>query len=216
MNLAEARPGYGLAAAQGFASAQVGLGNMHLRGDGVPQDLAEARRLFGLAAAQGDAGAQFTLGSMHRHGHGGPPNLAEARRLFGLAAAQGNAKAQVRLGKMHHRGQGGPADFAEARRLFGLAAAQATAQTAQPVDIGSLSLDALIQMVLLNNKRACLGLTPRSPPVATQHGIKCPGMRSTEAACYTAAIRSSRPRELARSCPLGSGESPCRVRMPWE
>ena len=58
MNLAEARPGYGLAAAQGFASAQVGLGNMHLRGDGVPQDFAEARRLFGLAGAQGHAEAQ--------------------------------------------------------------------------------------------------------------------------------------------------------------
>ena len=48
-----------------------------------------------------------------------------------------------------------------------------TAQTAQPVDIGALSLDALIQMVLLNNKRcsfACLGLPPSSPPVANQHG----------------------------------------------
>ena len=48
-----------------------------------------------------------------------------------------------------------------------------TAQTAQPVDIGSLSLDALIQMVLLNNKRcsfACLGLPLCSPPVANQHG----------------------------------------------
>ena len=172
-DLAEARWLLGLAAAQGNARAQTALGLMHNDGEAGPQDFAEARRLFGLAAAQGDAGAQFTLGSMHRHGHGGPPNLAEARRLFGLAAAQGNAKAQVRLGKMHHRGQGGPADFAEARRLFGLAAAQATAQTAQPVDIGSLSLDALIQMVLLNNKRcsfACLGLPPSSPPVANQHG----------------------------------------------
>ena len=122
MDVVEARRLYGLAAAQGDAGAQLGLGVMNFRGDGGPVDVAEARRFYGLAAAQGHANAQFYLGGMHYRGEGGPVDLAEARRLYGRAAAQDDAGAQLGLGVMNFRGDGGPVDLAEARRLYGLAA----------------------------------------------------------------------------------------------
>ena len=57
-DLAEARRLYGLAAAQGHADAQAGLGGMHYDGEGGPNNLAEAWRLLGIAAEQGHDGAQ--------------------------------------------------------------------------------------------------------------------------------------------------------------
>ena len=46
----------------GDASAQVVLGLMYKRGQGVPQDYAAAVRWYRLAAEQGDASAQADLG----------------------------------------------------------------------------------------------------------------------------------------------------------
>ena len=69
MDFVEARRLFGLAAAQGQATAkkredvrlaQCALGSMHLEGLGGPADLAEARRLLGLASAQGHADARST------------------------------------------------------------------------------------------------------------------------------------------------------------
>jgi uncharacterized protein len=51
---AEAMRLYSLAAAQGDADAQVGLGVMFENGQGVAQDRAEAIRWYRLAAEQGD------------------------------------------------------------------------------------------------------------------------------------------------------------------
>jgi len=50
-----------LAAAQGDAGAQCGLGRMYETGRGVAADTAEAIRLYRLAAAQGDAYATAAL-----------------------------------------------------------------------------------------------------------------------------------------------------------
>ena len=58
---AEALRLFRLAAAQGYASAQVNLGYMFENGKGVAQDRAEAIRWFRLAAAQGDADATAAL-----------------------------------------------------------------------------------------------------------------------------------------------------------
>ena len=55
-----------LAAEQGDAGAQLGLGLMYRDGRGVPQDDAEAVRWFRLAAEQGLTGAQSLLGFMYR------------------------------------------------------------------------------------------------------------------------------------------------------
>ena len=58
---AEAVRFWRLAAEQGHADAQFGLGVMFYNGRGVAQDRAEAIRLYRLAAAQGHAGATAAL-----------------------------------------------------------------------------------------------------------------------------------------------------------
>ena len=54
------------AAAQGQADAQFNLGQMHEKGQGVPQNYAEAMRCYKQAADQGSAPAQFSLGVRRR------------------------------------------------------------------------------------------------------------------------------------------------------
>ena len=48
-------------AEQGNVDAQLNLGDIYARGDGVPENLAEAVKWLRLAAEQGHAEAQFTL-----------------------------------------------------------------------------------------------------------------------------------------------------------
>jgi TPR repeat protein len=55
-----------LAAAQNYDEAQLQLGSMCQRGDGVALDFNEAMRLYHLAADQGNRDAFFLLGTMHR------------------------------------------------------------------------------------------------------------------------------------------------------
>ena len=78
-----------LAAEQGDAGAQYGLGYAYMFGLGVPQDAAEAVRWFGLAAEQGLAGAQWALGSAYRHGLGVPLDYVSAHMWLNLATAAG-------------------------------------------------------------------------------------------------------------------------------
>lgn len=118
---------YKLAADQGDARAQVGLGFFYAMGrGGLPKDDREAARLFKVAADQGDAGGQDNLGICYLTGRGGlPKDEREAARLFKLAADQGNAQAQANLGTFYRDGRGGlPKDEREADRLFKLAADQ--------------------------------------------------------------------------------------------
>jgi TPR repeat protein len=61
---AEAGRLYRLAAAQGYAFAQINLGVMFEKGQGVAPDRAEAIRWYRLAAAQGHASATASLKRM--------------------------------------------------------------------------------------------------------------------------------------------------------
>ena len=82
---AEAMRWFRLAAEQGHASAQVGVGIGYFTGRGVPQDEAEAVRWFRLAADQGDATAQFSLGVAHRDGKGVAQNSSAAYMWFSFS-----------------------------------------------------------------------------------------------------------------------------------
>lgn len=88
---------YRLAADQGDAKAQNGLGFCYAEGQGVAQDDKEAVRLFRLAAEKGHAPAQYNLGVCYRHGQGVAQDHKEAVRLFRLAAKEGDAWAQCNL-----------------------------------------------------------------------------------------------------------------------
>ncbi len=129
-NEAEAARLYKLAAAQGNALAQRGLGYMYSEGlGGIPKNQVEAVRLYRLAAEQGDAGGQRNLGAAYAMGAGGlPKDEIEALRLFRLAADQGDALGQANLGNMYLQGFGGlTPDHMEALRLFRSAADQGDA-----------------------------------------------------------------------------------------
>jgi TPR repeat protein len=91
---AEAVRWWRLAAEQGDAMAQSGLGIMYRSGRGVPEDDAEAVRWFRLAAEQGYALPQYFLGNMYDNGDGVPRDNVLAYMWWNLAAAQGNEDAQ--------------------------------------------------------------------------------------------------------------------------
>ena len=115
------------AADQGHASAQLNLGVMYARGDGVTQDYAEAERWFLKAAEQGDVDAQYNLGVMYANGEGVTQNYTEAIHWYRKAAEQGDVDAQFHLGFMYDNGDGAPEDDAEAARWYRKAAEQGEA-----------------------------------------------------------------------------------------
>ena len=74
----------------GDAEAQYTLAEMHLLGQGVPQDCAGARHWFEKAAAQGHAGAQRGLGEMFATGRCIPQDKPAAKDWFRKACNGGD------------------------------------------------------------------------------------------------------------------------------
>ena len=66
---------------QGMARAQIILGVMYSRGQGVTQNYDAAMKWYRRAADQGDAAAQTALGAMYANGLGVPQDRAKAARL---------------------------------------------------------------------------------------------------------------------------------------
>ncbi len=66
-------------AERGHAGAQVLLGGMYARGEGVPKDYTEALRWYRLAAAQGDEDAFTARETLEKKMT--PAQIAEAHRL---------------------------------------------------------------------------------------------------------------------------------------
>ena len=118
----------------GNAFAQVRLGVMYEKGQGVPQDDAEAVKWYRLAADQGDATGQVRLGLAYVTGRGVPQDDAEAVKWYRLAADQGDATGQVRLGLAYVTGKGVPRDDAEAVKWYHLAAEQGDATGRHTLD----------------------------------------------------------------------------------
>ena len=105
----------------GDAAAQTLLGEIHLRGLGVPQDEEEAARWFRVAADAGDAQAQFRYAMMLIDGDGVTVDADGARDLMRRSADAGNPLAAFNYGQMLIRASptGG---FADAYRYFQQAA----------------------------------------------------------------------------------------------
>ncbi|MBP0123454.1 MAG: tetratricopeptide repeat protein [Candidatus Nitrotoga sp.] len=112
-----------LASATGNARAQLNLGVMYAKGQGVAQDYAEAFKWSRLAAAQGNADAQYSLGVMYDRGQGVAQDYAEAFKWYRLAAEQGDADAQYSLGVMYDEGQGVTQNHVRAYTWWSLSAA---------------------------------------------------------------------------------------------
>ena len=105
-------------AEQGNAVAQVKLGIMYARGEGVPPDSVTALRWLASAAEQGQTEAQFELGVAHRDGLGTPVNGKLAMYWFQRAAEAGVAHACNAIGEMYLGHPDVPQDYAAALVWF--------------------------------------------------------------------------------------------------
>lgn len=105
----------------GDSAAQTLLGEIYLRGLGVPQDEEEAARWFRVASDAGDAQAQFRYAMMLIDGEGVSADPEAARDLMRRSADAGNPLAAFNYGQMLIRASptGG---FQEAYRYFKQAA----------------------------------------------------------------------------------------------
>lgn len=114
-------------AEKGEAAAQLELGGIYSKGEGVTKDVAEAVKWLSQAARQGNAEAQMKLGGIYIGGRGVLKNSSEAAKWFMMSAEQGNASAQCQIGRMHLTGAGVPKDVVEAYKWSTLAATQGDA-----------------------------------------------------------------------------------------
>jgi len=109
-------------AEQGNADAQVLLGLMYFRGQGVSKDSSLALKWYKAAAEQGNADGQAHLGSMYLMGIGVKKDTSQALKLWKLSANQGNLGAQVNLGLAYRNLRDVPHDFVQSYMWFDLAA----------------------------------------------------------------------------------------------
>ena len=106
---------------QGNAAAQVRLGLMYYRGEGVVQDYGQAVSWLRKAAEQGYADAQWRLGEMYHDGKGVVQDYAQAVSWLRKAAEQGNPDAQANLAVMYTDGIGVSKNEILAYMLYNLA-----------------------------------------------------------------------------------------------
>jgi TPR repeat protein len=90
--------------------AQIALGGLYAKGQGVSQDYATAKQWYEKAAAQGLAVAQFNLGLLYAYGQVVSQDYTKARQWWEKAAAQGETQAQGNLGTLYANGLGVPQD----------------------------------------------------------------------------------------------------------
>ncbi len=86
----EAAAGFAQLVEARCAPAATYLGQMYLRGDGLPANVEKGLELLRLAASWGDGNAAYSLGALHRSGADNVPKDSDAsRRYFVLARELG-------------------------------------------------------------------------------------------------------------------------------
>lgn len=105
-------------ASQGDAIAQLTLGRMNMRGEGVPHNSAVAFEWHRKAAEQGNPNAQYELGVMHRDGLGTAADGQLALQWFKRAADRGAPAAFNAIGELYLDHQDIPQDFRVAFEWF--------------------------------------------------------------------------------------------------
>ena len=81
-----------ISAEEGNTDAQLTLGRMFYKGDGVTQDYIEAAKWYHRAAERGLADAQYNLGRMYYNGEGVMQDYKEAAIWYHRAAERGDAR----------------------------------------------------------------------------------------------------------------------------
>lgn len=115
-------------ASQGDVIAQLTLGRMHLRGEGVPKNSFAAFEWHRKAAEQGNPDAQYELGMIYRNGVGAPADGQLALHWFQRAADRGVLAALNAMGELYLGHQDVPQDFRVAFEWFSKGAAMDDAE----------------------------------------------------------------------------------------
>jgi uncharacterized protein len=89
-------------AERGNPEAQLILGKMYLKGQGVPKEPELANKWFTQAAVQGNAESQFFLGAWYLLPH---RDIEAGLKWMRLSAEQGNQDAQLLLGRAYLQGE---------------------------------------------------------------------------------------------------------------
>ena len=106
-------------ARRGDAQAREQLGDLYLKGRGVPKNVEQALVLYEGAARGGRVGAQLKLARLLQKGADGvPANPAKAATFFQMALDQGHPSAAYALAQMYAEGEGVPQDGARAVALY--------------------------------------------------------------------------------------------------
>jgi uncharacterized protein len=98
------------AAAQSQPRAALELGQLYLRGEGVPQNTEESIRLFRLAGEGGVIQAYYLLANIYGTEHYGKKDLTEEAKCYRALAERGVVDAMVMLGNFYDEGHGVPED----------------------------------------------------------------------------------------------------------
>ncbi|HSY80263.1 MAG TPA: tetratricopeptide repeat protein [Gemmatimonadaceae bacterium] len=112
------------AAAAGDPDAELSLGMMYQRGNGVPGSLADAFKWFQKASDGGSVRATNYLAWAYANGDGVKRDGAAALKLFHKSATSGNAQGEYGLGMMYANGTGAMRSDSLAVLWFRKAAAQ--------------------------------------------------------------------------------------------
>lgn len=120
----QAMNNFRLAAEQGYAPAQISLGDCYWDCEGVPEDEHEAVKWYRKAAEQGYDEGQLVLGNCYRDGYGVEEDYHEAVKWMQKAAEQGNELAQFHLGCWFMNGEGVEQNQEEAIKWYLMAAEQ--------------------------------------------------------------------------------------------
>ena len=106
----------------GEAEAQVNLGYLYARGQGVPASQIEAFRLYALSAGQGNGEGMNALAFKYQFATGVTRDIGQAIRWYCLGVQAGNVRAMNNLANLLDRGDGVEPDLAQARSLWRQAA----------------------------------------------------------------------------------------------
>jgi TPR repeat protein len=121
-NYGEAMRWYRMAADQGNAAGQNGVGVLHAEGLGVPRNYIEAMRWYRQAADKGEPNAENNIGYLYLDGLGVTRDYVEAMKWFAKAAANGQSESMKDIGRMYANGWGVPQNYTAAMLWFRKAA----------------------------------------------------------------------------------------------
>lgn len=111
-------------AESGNVEAQVTLGQLYAKGEGVTNSYTEAAQWYQRAAEKGNAEAQAALGELYEAGQGVPKDIKMALDYYQRAATNGSATAQYNLAYIYEGGRGVPQDHKLAALWYQKAAEQ--------------------------------------------------------------------------------------------